>query len=682
MIKRYAYISVGLILLLAIGLRIAFYHELTQDPLAFIPIQDAEYHDYWAKGIASNQWNVPEGYSDPIIGTTPFFRPPGYVWAISVLYRMVPRISVVVILQMILGVFNILLCLYLTKKVAGMPAALWCALLMSLYWVFLFFESTLLDVTLHITFLLLFFISMSGVTHASTAKRIIYSLIGGVLLGLATVIRPNFLLFIPVVAIWLFYVVFKQNRHSTTAIVASLVFMIGSVFVISPVAIRNYTKGHEVVLISSNAGLMFYMGNNEAATGLTDTSHLNELQHSKYRSCFDYPAFVQSLNKTTGQSMSYAQASTFMIRETLKSIARHPFRFIQGTFKKTILFWGATERGHNREMYYTRKFYPVLRLLQGNFACIFALFCTGTGLYFMKKESTSSTPLSGEGTALGLLILLFIATTYLSVLPFVFSSQYRMSIIPFMLIFAGYGLDQLWGFIRSRSYESIIVTLIAIIALYFISAGNRLKEIPSIAKWQYQRAASYERLAQIDKAKAAYKLAIEADPHHAWAHGALGTLLAQQGQPQEGIVYLQKALALEPDYPRAQVTFAYLLYLQQNTGEATAILKQVLSKNPDNIQALNTLAWIYGTSSDPAFTNSDKAIALATRLNTLTHFSNPSYLDTLAAAYASGRQFTRAIETALRAEKLATQNKKEDLARLIRARNKRYKTHKRFITHI
>ncbi|NCC52801.1 MAG: tetratricopeptide repeat protein [Spartobacteria bacterium] len=689
--KRYTYAVLLLILALAIGYRVAYYRQLARDPLAFLPIQDAEYHDYWARGIVFDQWTPPASYADPCIADVPYFRPPGYVWALGLLYRTIsPTVSAAVIAQMILGIINILLCLYLTKVLMGIRAALFGALLMSMYWVFMFFEGTLLDVTLHITLLLLCFIVMAGLTRRglSHVRVFLYSLLSGLLLGAATIIRPNFLLFIPVAAIWLFVVLIKRDTRWRRGLMACALFVIGAALVISPVTIRNYSTGGGVVLISSNAGLMFFMGNSEDAVGVTGTGDLNKLQNSKYRSCFDYPTFVEALSKAGGQPLSHAEASSYLIKQTLRRMVDHPYAFLGNTLRKAGMFWRNQELGHNHEMPYTRRFYPALRALKCNFACIFALFCVGAGFFYLALRQRRTTVASDTkeaptlNYAMAILLLLFIGTVFLSVLPFVFSSQYRMSVIPFMLPFAGYALDRLAHLVKTRSYEQVGIGLTIIVALIYLSAGTQAGSPPSSAQWHYQRAALYERLERIDEAIAEYQLAIDAQPDHAWAHGALGALLAQHGQSEEGAAHLERALLLEPDYPRAQVSLAYLYHLQRKTQAGIDLLQQVLAKNPDHIQALNTLAWIWGTTFSPDFTNAEHAIELAQHLNELTRYSNPSYLDTLAAAYATGSRFDEAVETARRAEELARRQQQDGLARLIRARMKIYEAHKRYITNL
>ena len=73
-----------------------------------------------------------------------------------------------------------------------------------------------------------------------------------------------------------------------------------------------------------------------------------------------------------------------------------------------------------------------------------------------------------------------------------------------------------------------------------------------------------------------------------------------------------------------------------------------LRKNPDGLDALNNLAWIYATNTNPRFRNAAEAVKLAERAYQLTKGRNAAILDTLGAAYAESGKFDKAIEAAKR----------------------------------
>ncbi len=89
--------------------------------------------------------------------------------------------------------------------------------------------------------------------------------------------------------------------------------------------------------------------------------------------------------------------------------------------------------------------------------------------------------------------------------------------------------------------------------------------------------------------------------------------------------------------------------------------EQMLTSDPNNLEALNNLAWIRASSVIDEFRNGMEAVKLAERANKLTHGKDPAVLDTLSAAYAEVGNFRRAIDTAQKARKLAESQGRQDL---------------------
>ena len=94
---------------------------------------------------------------------------------------------------------------------------------------------------------------------------------------------------------------------------------------------------------------------------------------------------------------------------------------------------------------------------------------------------------------------------------------------------------------------------------------------------------------------------------------------------------------------------------------------------PDNLAALNSVAWILATHPDPKLRDANQAIEFAERAAELTRYQNAAVLDTLAAAYAAAGQFDRAVTTAQTALELASAAQNEQLANHIRKQLELYK---------
>jgi hypothetical protein len=110
-------------------------------------------------------------------------------------------------------------------------------------------------------------------------------------------------------------------------------------------------------------------------------------------------------------------------------------------------------------------------------------------------------------------------------------------------------------------------------------------------------------------------------------------------------------------------------YYWRNTE---ALWDHTLRSTRDNHIALNNVAWILATRPETSLRNGADAVKYAERANELTHWENPSFLDTLAAAYAQAGRFSDALKTARHALKLAEQQPNSALVEALKREIKLY----------
>lgn len=87
-------------------------------------------------------------------------------------------------------------------------------------------------------------------------------------------------------------------------------------------------------------------------------------------------------------------------------------------------------------------------------------------------------------------------------------------------------------------------------------------------------------------------------------------------------------------------------------------------------ETMNYVAWIYSVHPDRAIRNGERALALSKRCCEMTHWKNPSYIDTLACAYAECKEFELAIQYTNKAILLSTSETKQ----VYESRLKQYKS--------
>jgi tetratricopeptide (TPR) repeat protein len=141
-----------------------------------------------------------------------------------------------------------------------------------------------------------------------------------------------------------------------------------------------------------------------------------------------------------------------------------------------------------------------------------------------------------------------------------------------------------------------------------------------------------------------YRKALELRPYYFAAHYNLSTVLLQKGDIKDAIVHGQIAVTIRPDVAAVHTNLAVALLAKGEIAEGIRQFEKTLEITPRSVPALNNLAWIFATYSDPAFRNSAKALELAQEADEFSGRNNPVILRTLAAAHANAGQFGRAVE--------------------------------------
>ncbi len=128
----------------------------------------------------------------------------------------------------------------------------------------------------------------------------------------------------------------------------------------------------------------------------------------------------------------------------------------------------------------------------------------------------------------------------------------------------------------------------------------------------------------------------------------LGVLLAEDGEHEEAERLLRRALELEPCPIVAWVHLSNLLHAQGRYALQLETLEQASARCPDSPDLRNDLAYALATSPDDALRDGARALRLAQQAVS-EGGGNPSYLDTLACAFAETGDFASALSTLDRA---------------------------------
>jgi tetratricopeptide (TPR) repeat protein len=157
---------------------------------------------------------------------------------------------------------------------------------------------------------------------------------------------------------------------------------------------------------------------------------------------------------------------------------------------------------------------------------------------------------------------------------------------------------------------------------------------------------------KLGEAETNYRAALLLNPSDENAQLALADLLRQENRNGEAVVHYLAALAIKPNI-QAELSLAGLYYTMDLGQRAINQYQQVLRVAPENLEALNDLAWLLATSGDVNDRNGIEAVRLAEKACSLTHYKQPRFTGTLAAAYAEAGRFSDAVYAGQSTVKLA-----------------------------
>ena len=525
---------------LAFALRIIYLLQIKANPHFFSPTMDPLYHDAWAQNIAGGNW----------IGSKVFFRAPFYAYFLAIVYKIfghsyiVPRV-----IQHLLGSVSCILVYFLAKRLFNRKVAIVSGIIAATYGMLIYFEGELLLDSFLVFFDLLLILFL---LRAKENPRFSGWLICGVILGFSAITRPNVLAFVPFVWLWIF-LVFRKKKTFKTVLTYSASFVLGSILVIAPVTLRNIVAGKDTVLIASQGGINFYIGNNKNADGVSAIF---------YREDWQYRDFQQMAEKETGQSLKPSEISNYYYRKGLDFYLENPSGAFKLLIKKVYLFWSRFEISNNQNIYFFRQYSSLIRILPLGFWLVGPLGLTGMILSMRTLRRSKKTRLGkiADPSKRILLPVLFILCYMATVVAFFVPARFRLPVIPLLLIFSGFSLVWLFERLREKKVAFVGTFLLVLIPFVLLSNSN------------------------------AYHLRVG---DFSQAHFSLGNVYLKEGKLDLALAEFNSVLASNPGYNRAHLNRGMVFFRRGDLEQAKEEFKAELKLNPNEAKAYNNLSAVY-----------------------------------------------------------------------------------------
>jgi Flp pilus assembly protein TadD len=167
---------------------------------------------------------------------------------------------------------------------------------------------------------------------------------------------------------------------------------------------------------------------------------------------------------------------------------------------------------------------------------------------------------------------------------------------------------------------------------------------------------------RFDEAIENFRQAIRINPNFSEALDNLGIVLAAKGRLDEAIDNYRQAIKANSNRPETFFHLGMTLHQLGRTREAIAQYREALRLNPNLTGPLNNLAWVLAAGPDAGLRNGAEAVRLAEHACELTHYGDPMFIGTLAAAYAEAGRFDDAVATAQKARTVALAKGEKEIA--------------------
>ena len=526
----------------ALAIRVVYLLDIRDNPFFLVPVIDAEFYHQMAQAVATTG-----------LGRAPYQMPPGWPLLLSLLYRLTgPSLVAAHVLQIVFGAASAAIVFAIGRRMGGTWVGLAAGVLVATSKALLFLEGDLLAAPLGI--LLDVAAILFLVRWAQDGQRWRDLGVAALALGLSGITWPLVFITVPVLAGWMAW---RCRRVAAAALFVAL-----AVVPVVPVAYRNWQASGELVLVSANGGINFWMGNNP------DWRRTSNLRPGpEWRA-------MQELPLREAGIVDSSERDRWFLRSALGDWARRPLAAVGRTFEKTLLLVHNHEIMRDFDLYYFRdRFSWVLRFPGWNFALLLGFAVAG--LAFARAR------VPGEGV-----LLLFLASNALVIVLFFVVSRYRAPLVPVLAVFAAQGLVWLVARGRAHDWKRVGRGVPVVAAVFTISSIDFLDvDHIDVAEAEYRIATTYEKSGRLQEAILRYDEVLEKNPDHPMAAARAAVCTQLLGHAQEAVDRYERILDRHPGYAEIAVNLANLGVQHGNRDMAEHYFKEALSIDPYLSQA-------------------------------------------------------------------------------------------------
>ncbi|MFH1688119.1 MAG: glycosyltransferase family 39 protein [bacterium] len=538
--------ALGLVLLLALAIRVVYlliysgmpdWHQLTVDNY---------FHLHWAERIAEGD----------LLGDTTYFRAPFYIWYLAGLISVFGvDLWALRVIGMLLGLASVATTYFIARRIFNHRTGLTAAIIQSFYPAVLYFEG---EILLDSLFTLLMQLSVLAWLRLIAKPGGRAALGCGLLFGLASITRPTALPVIAVLAVVLILLRYRQVDYLRTTLAP---VVLGLVILVAPISIRNLVVVGDAVLIASQGGVNFFIGNHQGADGIA--ACLPEPLGHNWR----IADVTHVAEKESGRQLKPGEVSDFWLDRAADWIVTEPTSAAVLYLKKLYHTVSNDEVSNNRHLGQFFSQVWILGMIPISFAVVFAFAMVG--MIWTWRQSPGTRWLT-----------LLIAVNTALIAAFFFSSRFRLPVLPFWIVLAAGGANVLAGRIVSRHRSTWMIAAVVILGWLFSAAPLVPLPAGSSSMGLISKGLFYYNTGDYEQAIRFFRGAREVRPDFAETNLNLAACYLRSGQTDSASFYLEEELRLHPDRHRTYINLASMALLSGNPNEALTLARQAVQRVP------------------------------------------------------------------------------------------------------
>ena len=529
----------ALIFGVALALRLVAVFVLGDLPISRTPQLDSSAYVGWAGALVNNGsfWPVYPEHS------------PGYPIFLSVVLAAVDgSLTAARIVQSILGAIGCVLIARVAARTLTPHAFLPAGLLLALYGPLIYIDTALLAESLFIFLLIL------GLELAAPATGRMRAFAAGLVLGLATIVRPTALAVVVAFAIVL---LLTRIKRRVTGLQLAASFAVGALVVIAPVVVKNW-RVTGIPMVQAYGGMNFYLGNRPAGTGTASARPGGEWDALEGEaSRFGYGRNEQD---------------AYYFRKTFEAIGAEPGGYAQLLGSKLLWTLQAEELRDTHSYHFFADALPMLKWLPG-FGVVLALASVG-----LVRSS-------GPGRRW---LLVYLGAMLVTIVLLVVGTRYRLPLLPALIPLAGAGIAAIVEEVRTRRWRDVAMLAAIAVVVWALAHTRTDAASRNLAEEWAMTGLSLLQENRHEEAENAYRRAIAMD-ESSFAWDGLGLVLQRRELRSHAREAFERALQINPQNAAAWLHLGLSHELLGNPAAAVDAYRRALSIAPQRTETREIL---------------------------------------------------------------------------------------------